>query len=197
MKLTARWIGSAALWLICFDPILTALSPSGGHACGVLGILAVAGIGWAFVKEHRDVGAEDALDLHAFFRRQHHGVAIEVILEAHAFLGDLAQFGERPDLKAAGVGEHGAIPSRESVKAAEFFDDLSARSEPEVVGVSENNLGIEGEKVVGMKCLHRTLGAYGHENGRLNHPVWSGELSATGFGIGIVGEEFEHALTRS
>jgi hypothetical protein len=27
--------------------------------------------------------------------------------------------------------------------------------------------------------------------------VWSGELSATGFGIGIVGEEFEHALTRS
>lgn len=46
-------------------------------------------------------------------------------------------------MEAAGVGEEGVGPGGEAVEAAEFFDDVGAGSEPEVVGVAEDNFGVQ------------------------------------------------------
>lgn len=82
----------AAAGFIFLNPILAAFGPASGEAGGVLGVFSFAGVGWAFVEEHGDVGAEDALNFHAFLGAEHHAGAIEVALELDAFFGDLADF---------------------------------------------------------------------------------------------------------
>jgi hypothetical protein len=182
--------------LVRFDPIFAALSPAGGEAGGILGVFTLARIRGAFVEEHGDIGAEDGLDFHALFGAEHHAGAIEVALELHAGLGDFSDFRKGPDLEAAGVGEHGAVPSGEGVEAAEFFDDLGAGAEPEVVGIAKDDLGVDHVEVVGMEGFDRSLGADGHENGGFDHTVRGGEAAAAGFGVGVGGEEFEHGTGR-
>ena len=58
-------------------------------------------VGRAFVKDHRDVGIKDALNLHGDFRRQKEFVAVDRRSKTHAFFGDLSQLPEAKNLKAA------------------------------------------------------------------------------------------------
>jgi hypothetical protein len=178
--------------LVGFNPLLAALSPSGGEVGGFLGILAFTRVGRAFIKKHRDVRAEDALDLHTLFRAEHHAGAVEVALKLHSLLRDLADFGKRPDLEAARIGEHGAVPGREVVEAAKGADDIGARAQPEMIGVPKNDLGIHHDEVIRMERLDRALGANGHKNRGLDDAVGSREATAAGLAIGVSGEEFEH-----
>lgn len=97
-------------------------------------------------------------------------------------------------MEAAGVCEHGAVPSGEGVKSAEIADDIGAGTQPKVVGIAEDDLGVDGDEVLGMEGFDGALGADGHENGRFNDPVRSGEAAASGFALGVGVEKFEHRL---
>lgn len=124
-------------------PVLAAFCPAGGQGERGGGVFLIAGVGRAFVEKHGDVRPEGGLDGHRFFGAEHHFRPVEVGLEADAFFGDFAHFGERPNLEAAGIGEDGFLPSGEIVEAAHFVNEFVARAQPEMIGISENDLGAE------------------------------------------------------
>ncbi len=152
-------------------PVLAALRPAGGQRERFRGVGLVARVGRAFVEEHRDVRAERALDFHAELGGEQHFRAVEVVLETHALFGDFAQFRQRPDLEAAGVGEHRLLPGGESMESAELADQLMAGPEPEVVGVSEDDLGAEFLDFRRMQGFDRALGADRHEDRRFDRAM--------------------------
>ena len=126
--------------LIFGYPILAALRPTCGEGEGGGGVFFVAGVGRAFVEKHGDVRTKRCLDVHGKLWSEHHFRAVEVGLETHAFLGDFPSFCERPDLEATRIGEHWLLPGGKIVQATHFADELVAGAEPEVVGVSKDDL---------------------------------------------------------
>ena len=60
-----------------------------------------------------------------------------------ALLGDLAQLAETPNLKAARVCQHRAIPADEFMQSSGSFDYLNTRPQPKVIGVPKNDLRVE------------------------------------------------------
>ena len=77
----------------------------------VSGVLQLAGPRRTLVEGHADVGPDAALGVHHVLGREEVAAAIDVALELHAFLGDLADVAEGMHLKAAAVGEDGAVPA--------------------------------------------------------------------------------------
>ena len=61
--------------------------------------------------------------------------------ELNAGLADLADAGEREDLKPAGVGQNGPVPAHEAMDAAEALQLVGAGPKHEVIGVVEDDLG--------------------------------------------------------
>ena len=49
--------------------------------------------------------------------------------ELHPFFADLAQLVEAEDLKAPGIGKHGARPGDEAVQPTQAADQLVARAQ--------------------------------------------------------------------
>ncbi len=172
------------------DP--ASFSPSGGEGRGFLSIGTLARVGRALIKDHRDVRTEGGLNLHAFFRGKQGGRAIEVVLKLNPLLGDLACLGEGPDLESSRVGENRAIPAGEAMKSSEFTDRLLSRSEPEVIGIAENDFRAQKLKFVRVKGLDGSLSAYGHEYGGLNCAMSSGKTAVSGLGGRVGGKKLEH-----
>ena len=88
----------------------------------------------AFVKLHDDVAVENRLDLHRDFRRQKQLVAVDGRRKLHAFFTDFAAFAigaaQRPDLKAAAVGQYRFGPRLKAVQSAELFQHIQAGPHP-------------------------------------------------------------------
>ncbi len=74
----------------------------------------------ALVERHRDVAAEQRLDLHRALGREPLLGAVEVRAKGHAVLVDRAPLAQAEDLEAARVGEDRARPGHEAVQAAEL-----------------------------------------------------------------------------
>jgi hypothetical protein len=83
-------------------------------------------------------------------------------------------------------------PVHEAVQAARAADDVHAGSDPEVVGVAQDDLGFQLPKFVRMDTLDGALGAHRHENGRLHHPVRGVQTPPAGAGLGIGGQQLKH-----
>ena len=107
-----------------------AFGPAVGAVEGVLEAVWRAVGGWAVVEGHDDVGTEEVLDAHGFFRREADDGSVDVAAESDAvgvtfgddiFFGvvEIPQVGKGEDLESAGVGEHGAVPAGEFLEAAE------------------------------------------------------------------------------
>ena len=64
----------------------------------------------AFVKNHRDVRAEHALDFHRLLRTEKQRRAVEVRAEFDAVRLYFPDFGEAENLETAAVGENGQFP---------------------------------------------------------------------------------------
>jgi len=97
--------------------------------------------------------------------------AVDVGLEMHALLGDPPQGAEAEDLEPAAVGEDGAVPVHEPVETPVVPDQLVARTQVEVVGVAEDDLGprlLEPRRGHG---LDGSLRPHGHEDGRAHLAV--------------------------
>ncbi len=91
------------------------------------------------------------MDSHGFLGAEHHFRAVEVGLETDALFGDRAHFGERPNLEATGIGEDGLLPGGEIVKSAHFLDEFISRAQPEMIGVSEDDLCAEFVELGGVQ----------------------------------------------
>ena len=151
--------------------VLRGLRPAQGLLDRLLGPLALAGVGQAFVEDHRDVRADDALHLHRLLRPEEELVAVDMGVEAAPFLGDFAHPGERKDLEAARIGEDRPVPAHEAVKPAGGREDLRAGAQHEVVGVAQDDLRPQLLEVARLQRLDRPKRANIHKNGGFDGAV--------------------------
>jgi hypothetical protein len=121
-----------------------AMRPSVGALHGGGGFVSGAGVGWTLVEHHGNVDSELGLDLDAPFWCEEVGGAIEMGFEFDAIVVDGAHVAEGHDLEASGVGEDGSFPVHEVMESTEFFDEVCAGPEGEVVGVAENLFEADG-----------------------------------------------------
>ena len=59
-------------------------------------------------------------------------------LEGYALIVDLPRFGERKDLEAARIRQHGVRPLHELMQAAQVADDFIAGAQVEMIGIAED-----------------------------------------------------------
>jgi hypothetical protein len=76
----------------------------------------------------------------------------------------------------------------EAVQTAEFIDEVGARSQHEMEGVAEDDLGAETLELLGRHRLDRTVGADRHEGRRLDRAVRRVHAAAARGAVG--GDEF-------
>ncbi len=152
------------------------LSPANGSLHGFARGLVGGGIGEAFVEDHHDVAAEGELDVDGAFGSEHVRVAIEMRAEEDAFFGDFAEGIEAEDLETAGIGKNGAGPGHELVESAHAFNAFVAGAEEKMVGVGEDDFGIEViDEIAGRKTFDGALSANGHEDRGFDDAVGSAE----------------------
>jgi hypothetical protein len=77
------------------------------------------------------------------------------------------------------------------MQAAKAFHDVKARAHPQVKGVAQNNLRTHFLKAARHHALHGAVGAYGHEDGSLNHTMVECELTSASVAVGVCFEEFK------
>lgn len=153
------------------------------------------GISRAVVEGHHDVGAERALHIHRYFRREAHFGAVDRRTEAHSLLVDLAQFREAEHLEAARVREDRPLPVHEAVQVAVRGNHLRARPQHQVEGVAEHDLRTDAHELLGCHRLDGAVGADGHEGGRIDDAVAQREPAAARGAV--AGQDFKlqrHAL---
>src|SRR5207302_1565871 len=80
--------------------------------------LARGGVGGAFVERHRDIGAEEALNLDRALRGQEMPAAVEMRAERDPFLVDRPQGGERDDLEPDAGPRPSYVPARRATTGA-------------------------------------------------------------------------------
>ena len=93
-----------------------------------------------------------------------------------------AQAREGEDLEAPGVGEKGQVEARHRPQAAEPLDPSVPRSQVEVVGVGQDDLGADFAYLVGPQRLDARLRPDGHEGGRRHRSAGQRHACRPGFG---------------
>ncbi|MNF10886.1 hypothetical protein D3C80_2119650 [compost metagenome] len=73
------------------------------------------------------------------------------------------------------------------------LDHFHARAQPQVEGVTQNDVGASGLDIPGQHALDRAIGAHRHERRGLDHATGEGQAAATGLAVG--GEQFEGHTT--
>ena len=88
--------------------------------------------------------------------------------ELAALFAEFAYAGKREHLKAAAVGEHGAVETVEAVQTAGALQDVEPGTQVEMIGVAENDFGVDVVlEFMQVHPLHAADGADGHEDGRV------------------------------
>src|SRR5688572_15695445 len=124
---------------------------------------------WTLVERHGDLGPERGLHFHRDFGREKTKRTVDVRAKLSSRLGDFADFCETPNLKAARVGEHRALPADEVVQAAAGFDHFNAGPQPKVIRVAQDYPGVEVGcfQFFEANPLHRAGSPNRHEDWRL------------------------------
>jgi hypothetical protein len=117
---------------------------------------------------------------------------VNVTLEGHTIVVDLAGLRKREDLKAAGVGEHGARPLHELMQAAHIADEFIAGTQIEMIGVAQHQRGVDILEVFGRERFDRGLRADRCEDRREQVAVRRGEDSRAGTLVFGRDGEFKH-----
>ena len=152
-----------------------------------------AGIIGAFVELHGNIGAKQIrLNFDAARGRQPMRGAINVALEGHTIGIHLAQLRERPDLKAATVGQHRAVPVRKAMQAAETLHALCAGSQHQMIGVAEDDIRPGLLYLVHIERLDRAGRAHRHEGGRADFAARCLERARTGLALGRLDLEWKY-----
>ena len=138
----------------------------------------------ALVKDHGDVAVERGLDLHRHLGGKHQPIAVERTCEPDALLADLAERAERPDLKAAGVGEDGAVPAHKAMQTAETLNHLGAGAQPQMEGVAEQDVRTAGRDLAWREPLDRAVGTHRHKGRGLHDAVFKSDATAPRRAVG-------------
>ena len=166
--------------------VLAALRPAKRHAHRIRRLLLSRGLAVdfvrrTFVKLHHDVGIQHSLDPHRLFRRQEKTPAVDRGGELHALLGDLPDTAKREDLESARIGQDRTIPVHEVMQPLMEPNHFKPRTEPEVEGVAQNDLGTVVLQLLRRHRLHGAAGADRHEDRRLHDAVIQVQFTAAGF----------------
>ncbi len=113
----------------------------------------------------------------------------------HTLLGDAAQLAQAEHLKTARVGQNGPVPVHEIMQVAVRPDNVSARPQHQVEGVTQQYLRAAFGHLLGAHGLDGAVGADRHERRRLHHPAFEHQASAPGTPGGIQQFKF-HARTQ-
>ena len=100
--------------------------------------------------------------------------AVQVRTKAHAFIGNFSQLGKTENLEASGIGKNGAIPRHKFVEASHPPDQLMARTQIKMVGITKNDFGAEFLERFVAQAFYRRLRANRHEERRFNRAVRRG-----------------------
>ena len=174
-----------------------AARPSAGVIHGPRHELAGGGVGSALIQLHGDVGADELLDAHVLLGRPVNLAAVVDGLERNPVVGELHGVREAEYLKAAGVGEHGAVVVHEAVDAAGLGHQVGAGPHGQVVRVREHHLAAQLGQLVRRDALHRGGGAHGHEHGGVEIAVGGGVGERAGVPAGSVARAIEECQSRS
>lgn len=117
----------------------------------------------ALVEDHDDVAAERLLDRHGFLGAEKDGRAVDRGAEADALLAELAHRPQAEDLETAGIGQDRPLPAHEAMQAAHALHHFDARTQHQVEGIGEHDLGTGLFQRRRIHALHRPVGADGHE----------------------------------
>ena len=145
----------------------------------------------ALVEHHHDVAADGDLRADAGLGAEQVDGAIHVAAELGAFFLHIAGVRQGEDLEAAGVREEGFLPAGELMDATEALEDLGTRTQEQVIGVRQQDLGAGIEQGVERLRLDRRLGAHRHEQRRLHLVVQGAERTSPGPRTGSRRLEFE------
>ncbi len=145
--------------------------PEARQADGFLDRLARRGQLDADVEQHGDVAADRFLKRDDVLGREAVLAAVEVRAEGDAVVVEPPPALQAEDLKAAGVGEDGAVPRHETVQAARCLDRFKARPQPEMIGVGEHDLRLRFAQFVRREAFDGRRGAHRHERRRLHASV--------------------------
>src|ERR1035437_1012100 len=104
----------------------------------------------------------------------------------------LANFCEAENLKTAAVSENRQIPIHEFVQSARGADDVESGTQVEMISVAENDLRAHLVEFTRVERLDAGLRADGHEHGRLDDAVRSGQPAKPRFRVRIGFEQFKH-----
>lgn len=145
--------------------------PSECFVDGFRGVVVRCGIRDAFIETHHDIRAEDLLRPDGFRGAQEELFPIDMGLEGDAIGFDFAEFAERKDLKAAGIGQDGAIPSHKRVQTSAVLHDFVAGAQEQVIGIAENDPDLQLFQIARLERLDGSLRTDRHENGGLDGSV--------------------------
>ena len=138
-----------------------------------------------FVESHHDVSADGALDVHHLLGREEMLAAVDVGAELATLFREFANAREGKHLKAAAVGEHGAVETVELMQAAGLFYNVQAGSQVEVIGVAEDNLRLDVvSEFAQVHAFHAAERAHRHEDGRFNLAVVGFDDTCSGVAAG-------------
>ena len=132
------------------------------------------------IKAHHDIRAQGLLYLNRLLRPEKELGTVQVRTKGRALLGDLGQLLQAEDLESAAIGEDGPIPVHKLVQAAETPDQLMAGPDIEMIGITEDNLGIHLGQVFRGDGLHRAQSAHRHKYRGLKGSMFGGHLAPTG-----------------
>src|SRR5690606_31171244 len=85
--------------------------------------------------------------------------------------------------KPARVRQHGSVPAGPAMEAPGLLNGPMPWAQVEVIGVSQNHLGIYLPQVLKGQGFNRGVGSYGHKNRGFNHPMGGHKGSGPGAAV--------------
>ena len=121
------------------------------------------------------------LDLHAFLWSHKNFMTVYVGGKGYPLFPDVAQLGQRKNLKPTAVRQNGAIPPGKAVKPSQLLDDFISGTKMKMVGVAKLHLAFQLPKIQsGYRALDRTRRRHIHKRGHLNHAMRRMEFTSAG-----------------
>jgi len=148
------------------------------------------------VQHHGNVASEFLLDSNRILGAQMDGGAIEVRFEGCSIFGDAIHGTERKNLKAAAIGQDGAVPTHEPMQPTKFCDQIASGAQRKVIGVPEQDIGPGSDHLVDGQPLDRPLSPDRHKGRGLDDSVWQMKLATPRGSRWIAFQKFERERRR-
>ena len=103
----------------------------------VVGIIERRG---AFVQDHCYVWPQRLFNLHDPFRREIVLATVNMAAKGDAVIVQLALMGQAENLKAARIGQDGAVPAHKAVETAKLLHQFMAGAQIEMIGIGQDQL---------------------------------------------------------